>query len=93
VHIHIQCQYLIFRFFILGIMIPGIQSSDDFKLQKSIKLLFFCCIVLYFVVQIENLFLEGVLFLYSWLVSDLQRVGCFLLVLWFPPPMKLTATI
>ena len=25
-------------------------------------------------------------------VSDLQQVGGFLLVLWFPPPIKLTAT-
>jgi hypothetical protein len=27
------------------------------------------------------------------LVSDLQQVGCFLRVLQFPPPIKLTATI
>jgi len=26
-------------------------------------------------------------------VSDLRQVSCFLLVLWFPPPIKLTATI
>jgi len=26
-------------------------------------------------------------------VSDLQQVGGFLRVLWFPPPIKLTATI
>ena len=26
-------------------------------------------------------------------VSDLQQVGGFLLVIWFPPPIKLTATI
>jgi hypothetical protein len=26
-------------------------------------------------------------------VSDLQQVGCFLRVLWFLPPIKLTATI
>jgi len=26
-------------------------------------------------------------------VSYLHQVGCFLLVLWFPPPIKLTAMI
>ena len=26
-------------------------------------------------------------------VSDLPKVGCFLQALWFPPPIKLTATI
>jgi hypothetical protein len=26
-------------------------------------------------------------------VSDLREVGCFLQVLWFPPPIQLTATI
>jgi len=26
-------------------------------------------------------------------VSDLRKVGCFLRVPWFPPPLKLTATI
>ena len=25
--------------------------------------------------------------------SNLRQVGCFLLVLWFPPPIKLTMTI
>ena len=29
----------------------------------------------------------------SWLVSDLQQVSCFLRVLLFPPPIKLTTTM
>jgi hypothetical protein len=31
-------------------------------------------------------------YFFTQFVSDLQQVGGFLLVLWFPPPIKLTIT-